>query len=132
MLDRVDAGRHRDLGAAGLLRAHGDPAADRVYGLHDRGHHVERDGLVVDTPVGDQFRPAAALRLCGRHRGQVGVVGTATATLEELAVLRDPRPGMHGARHVQVLPEPRRRVTGQPGRADHRDTGRDVVVQLFG
>jgi hypothetical protein len=45
-------------------------------------------------------------------------------------VLGDPRSGVHRARHIIIEPEPRRRFTGQAGRADHGHSRRHVRAQV--
>ena len=97
----------------------------------DRGQHVRGHRLVVGAPVRDDLGPAGAGGLGRRDRGQFGMIGATAPAVEELAVLGDPRPGVHRAGQVIGLAEPLGRVAGQAGRADHGHPGRQVRAQVL-
>jgi hypothetical protein len=59
------------------------------------------------------------------------MIGATAPAVEKLAVLGDPRPGVHRAGQVIGLAEPLGRVAGQAGRADHGHPGRHVRAQVL-
>jgi hypothetical protein len=92
---------------------HRDPPAHGVHRLGDRRQHAGGHRLILRIPIRDDLGPPGAGRLGRRDRGQLRVIGATAPAVEELTVLRDPRPGMHRARHVVIKPEPRGWLTSQ-------------------
>ena len=54
----------------------------------------------------------------------------ANEAVEELAVLSDPRPGVYCPRNIVLVAKPTRRIPGQARRADHRDAGSHMLMQV--
>ena len=113
VLQGIHPGGDRRRPSGRLLGVHGNPPARCVHRLDDRREHTDGNRLILRRLVRDDLGPPGTGSLGRRDRGQLRVIGPTAPAVEELTVLRDPRPGMHRARHVIIKPEPRGRLTGQ-------------------
>jgi hypothetical protein len=113
MLQRIHPGRDRGCPARRMLGMHRHPAA---HGMH-RGHHpaqdIGRQHDVAGHPVPDHLGPAGPGRLRRRQVWQLRMVSAPPPPVEELAMLSDPRPGVHGPRNIGIPAKPAGRITGQ-------------------
>jgi len=75
-------------------------------------------------------QPPGPRRLRRRQLRQLGIVSAPSPPVEELAVLGNPRPGVHRARNIVITAEPAGRITRQARRADHRDPGGHMLAQV--
>lgn len=131
MFERVHSCFDRCRSAFGVLGMHRDPAAHGVHGGHGLAQDIGRQRVVPEPPVSDQLRPAGPRRLRSGQPRQFCRIRALPPAVEELAVLGDPRSGVHRPRNIGITAEPVRRVAGQARRADHRDSRGHMLSQVL-
>jgi hypothetical protein len=111
VLQRVHRSLDRRGAACGVLGMHRHPPAHGVHGGHDLAQNAGGKRGIPGQPVSDHLGPAGQRRLHRRQLRELGVVSAPSPPVEELAVLGNPRPGVHRARNIVVAAEPDGRIT---------------------
>src|SRR5215469_10289967 len=109
---------------------HRNPAAGSMHSGHNIAQDFLRDWISVIAPVSDELGPAGARRLFCGHRRQLVQLGASAPAIKELAVLRDPWPGVDGTWQVGILAEPIRWLSRQARGPDKGDTCASVLAQV--
>jgi hypothetical protein len=102
-----------------------------VHGGHDLPQDIDRQHGVSRMPVGNDLGPAGSGCLICCQRGQLVQPGTPAPAVEKLAMLSDPRPGVHCPRNIVITAKPAGWIAGETRRPDQRDTGSHMLVQVL-